>query len=191
VPPRLAALQAVLVVVKDDDDGGVGRAARSLEAELAAAGVRVRVDDRVATPFGRRATDWELKGVPVRVELGPRDLAEGTAVVVRRDTGTKTPTPIAALAGGLPELLDAIQSDLLAEATATRDARTMDCDDLDDVLEAVRHGFARVPWRLVDPAALARLGEAAATVRCVQRPDGGLPASLEDPDNVAIVARAY
>src|SRR5690606_4241883 len=75
VPRRLAATQ-VVVLVGRDEHGSVSDAARRLVGELAAAGVRTRLDDQVATAFGRRATDWELKGVPVRIELGPRDLAE-------------------------------------------------------------------------------------------------------------------
>ncbi len=92
VPPRLAATQAVVLLVKDD--GGAGEAARTLAAELAAAGVRARLDDQVAQSFGRRATDWELKGVPIRVEVGPRDLAQGQVTLVRRDTGVKVPVPV-------------------------------------------------------------------------------------------------
>ncbi len=91
VPPRLAAVQVAVVVVKDDDDGAVGDAGRGVVDRLGALGVRARLDDNVATAFGRRATDWELKGVPVRIELGPRDLAERRAVLVRRDTGEKRP----------------------------------------------------------------------------------------------------
>ena len=70
VPPRLAAVQAVVLVVRDDD-GSVSEAARALVAELEAAGVRVRLDDRDVA-FGRRATEWELKGVPLRIEVGPQ-----------------------------------------------------------------------------------------------------------------------
>ena len=92
VPPLLAPIQTVVVLVKEAD--GAGERVAALADELAAAGVRARVDDRTSVSFGRRATDWELKGVPVRLELGPRDLAAGAVTVVRRDTGEKSQVPL-------------------------------------------------------------------------------------------------
>ena len=89
VPPRLAPIQAYVMVVKDGE--GVAAAAAKLRDALRDAGVRVGFDDRVDTAFGRRAVDAELKGYPVRVEVGPRDLAAGNVVVVRRVDGSKTP----------------------------------------------------------------------------------------------------
>lgn len=191
VPPRLAATQAVVLVVKDDDERTVATAAEALHRALLDAGVRSRLDDQVATAFGRRATDWELKGVPLRIEVGPRDLAEGRAVVVRRDTGEKLPMDVAAIPAAAAELLGVIQTDLLAGALAEREARTVDCSSVSDAAAAGVEGFARVPWSLLDDAALEQLGRDALTVRCVQTPDGELPASLDEPGNVAIVARAY
>ena len=73
LPPVVAPIQVVVLLVRDED--GAGDAAARLADELKAAGVRVRLDDQVATSFGRRATDWEIKGVPVRIEVGPRDVA--------------------------------------------------------------------------------------------------------------------
>src|SRR5688500_14917069 len=84
VPPAPAPIQAVVPLLRDAD--GPGGAADRPARDLQAAGVRPRLDAQVATSFGRRATDWEIKGVPVRVEVGPRDLAEGMVTIVRRDT---------------------------------------------------------------------------------------------------------
>jgi prolyl-tRNA synthetase len=190
VPPRLAAVQVVVLVVKDDD-GTVTEAGRRVTDELKAAGVRVRLDDRTGTAFGRRATDWELKGVPLRIEVGPRDLAEGQVTLVRRDAGEKSVVPVAEVTGRVPDLLESIQTALHDEAVAMRDSRTAECSDLDEVVAVAANGFAKVPWSLLDGAALERLGRDALTVRCVQTPDGGLPASLDQDDNVAVVARAY
>ena len=88
LPPALAPVQVVVVVVKDTD-GAVTRAASALVEELKVRGVRVRLDDNVAQGFGWRATEWDLQGVPIRVELGPRDLAENAALLYRRDTRDK------------------------------------------------------------------------------------------------------
>src|SRR4249920_375797 len=96
VPPRLAPIQVVVVLVKADP--AAEAAADTLVAELKAVGVRVERDARVDVSFGRRSVDWELKGVPVRLEVGPRDVAEGVGTLVRRDLGTKQPTPLSAIA---------------------------------------------------------------------------------------------
>ncbi len=190
VPPRLAATQAVVLVVRDDD-GSVTPAAAELASSLERAGVRVRLDDRVSTGFGRRATEWELKGVPVRVEVGPRDLADGQVVVARRDDGTKVTQPL----GGTPEavvaLLDDVQAAMLVSATEARDVRTVDVDSVDDALEAARTGFARLPWRLVDAPAIQRMGSSAVTVRCLQTVDGDLPGTTPADELVAVCARSY
>jgi prolyl-tRNA synthetase len=189
VPPRLAATQAVVLLVKDD--GGAGEQAAALTRALGDAGVKVRLDDQVATSFGRRATDWELKGVPVRLEVGPRDLAEGNVTLVRRDTGDKQQVPVAEAAGRVADLLEAVQADLLAAATARRDAATRDVATVDEAAEAAQDGFARVPWGVVRGDGEARLAGQGITVRCLTGTDGSLPPDDDDPDLVAVVARAY
>jgi prolyl-tRNA synthetase len=189
VPPRIAHLQAVVLVVRDED-GAVAEAARGVAAELADAGVGARVDDNTATGFGRRATDWELKGVPVRVEIGPRDLTEGTVTLVRRDRRTKESVPAAGAARAVAGLLTEIQSELLAEATAAREARTARVATIEEAIEAARTGFARLPWAAVGDAGEAALAEHGITVRLLQRPDGSVPDDL-DGDLDALVARAY
>ncbi|MFZ4667839.1 MAG: proline--tRNA ligase [Microthrixaceae bacterium] len=190
IPPRLASVQVVVLVVRDDD-GSVADAARRLVSELTAAGVRARIDDRVETGFGRRATEWELKGVPLRVEVGPRDLAAGDVVIARRDDGSKTTVPLESVVGDLPGLLEQVQHDLLAGATAARDSRTFDVGTVDEAIEAAATGFARIPWRLVDDAAIDRMGTSAVTVRCLQTTDGDLPGDEADDELVAVCARSY
>jgi len=188
VPPRIAHVQAVVLVVRDED--GAAAAAHRIAAQLTAAGVRARVDDNTATGFGRRATDWELKGVPVRVEIGPRDVAEGTVTLVRRDRRTKEQAPAEGVARAVLDLLDEVQAGLLAEATAARDARTAAVSTLDEAIEAGRTGFARIPWSAVGEEGEAALAEHGITVRLLQRPDGTVPDGPEEPLE-AVVARAY
>ena len=189
VPPVLAPIQVVVLLVRDE--AGAGEAADALVAELKAAGVKVRLDSQVATSFGRRATDWELKGVPVRIEVGPRDLAEGLVTIVRRDTGDKTPTAVGEVAARVPGLLTEIQADLLARATQHRDNRTVEASSIEEAIEGAKVGFARVPWDLIKDGGEARLAQDAVTVRCLQTADGGIPTSESAPDLIAYVARSY
>ncbi len=189
VPPRLAPIQVVVLLIRDED--GAGDRAHLVAESLRTAGVRTRLDDRTGTSFGRRVTDWELKGVPVRVELGPRDLADEQATLVRRDTGAKEQVPLSGLGDRVEAALAAAQADMLATATEQRDARTADVSSLPEAVEAARSGFARLPWSAVGADGEAELAKDSITVRCVQRPDGSVPASEDEPDLICLVARAY
>ena len=188
VPPRLAPVQVVVVSVRDEPD--VRDAADALVAELLAAGVRVEVD-RGRGSFGRRVTDWEIKGVPLRVEVGPRDLAQGLVTMVRRDTKESSSHALGSLAAEVPGLLDLIQRDLFARALAHRDERTSDVATIPEALEAAKDGFARLDWDVVAGAGEAALNEQAVSVRCLQRRDGTIPASDGEGDLVCLVAKSY
>jgi prolyl-tRNA synthetase len=189
IPPRLAATQVVVTVVKAGE--GVAPLAEALVAELRAAGIRVELDGRAEIAFGRRAVDWELKGIPVRVEIGPRDVTAGAVTVVRRIPGSKEATPVADVVRVVSEALDADQAALLAEATAWRDGHTVDVASLDEAVEAASDGWARIPWSTVGEEGEARLAESAVTVRCLLRPDGSVPEAEDEPDLVAVVGRSY
>jgi prolyl-tRNA synthetase len=189
VPPRLAPIQVAVLLVKDE--GGAPAVAHAVTDELKAVGVRAVLDDKVAQSFGRRATDWELKGVPVRVEIGPRDLAQGQVTLVRRDVGKKEPVPVTGVRAAVEDLIGTIQDEMLARARSERDAITNDAADLHEAAEAAQAGICRVPWSVVRGEGEAQLAEKSVTVRCLQRPDGSLPASDDEDDLVAYVARAY
>ncbi|WP_031508278.1 proline--tRNA ligase [Streptomyces megasporus] len=190
VPPRLAPTQVVVLAIKGDD--AVLAKVREVGDRLAAAGVRVRVDDRTDTPFGRRAVDWELKGVPLRVEIGPRDLENGTAMLVRRIAGGKEPVAIDALDELCPKLLEEDQALLLRQSRERREARTTDVRTVEEAAEAAAAGgWARIPWADLGPEGEAKLAEQAVTVRCLVGEDGSVPASDDAPGTLAVVARAY
>ncbi|HEX5542147.1 MAG TPA: proline--tRNA ligase [Micromonospora sp.] len=189
VPPRLAPVQAYLMVVRAGD--GVGEAAAKLVDALRDAGVRVAFDDRTDIPFGRRAVDAELKGYPVRIEVGPRDLAAGKAVVVRRTAGSKTPVGLDAVVSTVLAALSEDQQVLYDEALALRESRTVSVDSLEAAIEASATGWARVPWAVVGTAGEAEANARGVSVRCLIRPDGSVPDSEDEPDLVAILARAY
>ncbi len=187
LPPRLAPVQVVVVAVRDE--APVVEACERIASSLREVGLRVEVD-RGRASLGRRITEWELKGVPVRVEVGPRDLADGVVTVARRDGGRDTVAPDQ-LAAQLPAVLETIQSELLERATERRDATTVETSSLDEAVEAAQSGFARLPWSLVGEDGERRLNEQAVSVRCLQRPDATTPESADETDLVCVVARAY
>jgi prolyl-tRNA synthetase len=189
VPPRLAHVQVVVLAVRDDAD--VAARCRALTDELLTAGVRAHLDDRTELSLGRRATDWELKGVPLRLELGPRDLADNKVTMVRRASGTKDPADLTGILRAVEAALDAEQVSLLAEATARRDTHTVDVDSLDDARAAAETGWARISWDLVGTEGEAKLATSGVSVRCLTRADGGVPGSEDEPDLIAYVARSY
>ncbi|MET9105601.1 proline--tRNA ligase [Streptomyces zhihengii] len=189
VPPRLAAVQVVVMAIKGEES--VARV-RELGDTLRAAGLRVHVDDRVDTPFGRRAVDWELKGVPVRIEIGPRDLEAGTAMLVRRIPGGKEAVPADALTALLPKVLDDDQALLLEQSRHRRESRTADVATVAEAAEAaVAGGWARIPWAVLGEEGEAKLAEQAVSVRCLVAEDGSVPEADDAPGTVALVARAY
>jgi prolyl-tRNA synthetase len=190
LPPAVAPVQAVVVAVRDTD-GAVTRAASAVVDELTARGVRARLDDNVDQAFGRRATDWDLQGVPMRLELGPRDLAANTTLLYRRDTREKTTVGLDQVVDDVPRLADRIQADMFAAATARRDAAIVECTTLDQAREAGQAGVARLPWALIGVAGEQDLATSGLTVRCLQASDGSLPDTDDQADALAYVARAY
>jgi prolyl-tRNA synthetase len=190
LPPRIAPVEAVVLVVRDDD--GTAERAAALCGELDAAGVRCEIDLRTDTSFGRRVVDWELKGVPIRVEVGPRDLAKGEVVLAHRVGARKEPVPIGNVVAAVRDGLEAAQRSLVSEATERRASSTVEAANLDEAIEAAHHGFAVLPATAVAGEAEARLNQAGVSVRCIQRRDGALPAEGDvEEDLVAVVARAY
>jgi prolyl-tRNA synthetase len=188
VPPRLAPIQVVVVAVRDETD--VNEACERVAASLSDVGVRVEVDGGRGS-FGRRVTDWEIKGVPIRIEVGPRDLAQGLVTLVRRDNAEKTTLGLGALANEVPLALESIQTSLLARAIAHQDERTRDVDSLADALDAAKDGFARLAWDLVAGEGEATLNAQAVSVRCLQRQDGSMPSSEDEGGLVCLVAKSY
>ena len=197
LPPAVAPVQAVVSVVRDAPAGpgeSPAAVAARLTAELTAAGVRAELDDRTDLPYGRRAVGHELRGVPIRIEVGPRELAERQVTLVRRIPGRKEPWPlddaVRATAAALPE----DQARLHAEAERERERRTSDVDSIEAAVEAAQGGWARIPWRLLGEAGEAELAGRGVTVRCLVGPGGEVPETDDpavEPDLVAIAARAY
>jgi prolyl-tRNA synthetase len=126
-PPRLAQYQVVIVPIyrSAEERGTVGAASDTLRQELAAAGIRVHVDARDGMKPGAKYYEWEGRGVPLRLEVGPRDVAAGTVVLARRTGGKKESLPLAGLAARIQEIMEQMQADLLETARARREAASI------------------------------------------------------------------
>jgi prolyl-tRNA synthetase len=194
VPPRVAPTQVIITVVKDDDQVSPRAVAERLRTELITAGLRADLDDRTDLPFGRRAVGHELKGVPVRIEVGPRDLADGRVTLVRRIRGTKEPCSLDTVVDAAGAALVDDHDQLYADAERMRDTRTVEVSTIKEAVDAAQGGWARLPWRTVGEAGETELATHGVTVRCLVHPDGRVPVTDDpavEPDLVAVVARAY
>lgn len=150
LPPAVAPIQVVIVPIHRtaEERATVLPVADALRADLAAAGVRVRLDDRDQHRPGYKFAEWELKGVPVRIELGPRDVAAGQAVLVSRLGGEKEELPLADIVGGMAARLASVQSALFADALAYREANTHEISSFEAFASGVEEqgGFWVGPW---------------------------------------------
>ena len=145
IPPVVAPVQAVIVPIAAKK-GGVIEACNEIKLALEAAGVRVELDDTDNSP-GWKFNEWEMRGVPVRIEVGPRDLADGKAMLFRRDTCEKELCQLEGLAERVAKLLDAVQKDMLEAARVRRDGRMTDADTVEELLDGVERGnFVRAGW---------------------------------------------
>ncbi len=201
LPPRVAPHQAVIVPIyrTDDQKGPVLEAVDRAAAILKGAGVRLKVDASDARSAGWKFNEWELKGVPLRVEIGPRDVENNSVVLARRDRpgrGGKEFVQTDALAARASELLDDIQRSLFRRGAEFRDANTVDVRTVVELTEAVTSSkFARAYWS-GDPVGEERIKqETGATVRCIplDQPDvaGQCITSAVSTTQQAIFARAY
>ena len=149
LPPRIAPYQVVIVPIpRGDWRATVLPRAQDIAAALKGAGVRVMLDDREEYKPGWKFSEWEMRGVPLRLEIGPRDIEREQVLVARRDTREKLTMPMNGLEAGIAELLDTVQSALFARALAFRDShtvRTASSEEFRRVFEG-RPGFVIAPW---------------------------------------------
>ena len=146
LPPAIAPYQVVVVPIgRDEEAEGTLEAACDLGRRIAAEGIRVKVDERVQLSPGFKFNEWELRGVPLRIELGPRDLAAGTVVEASRlalDRKDKATIPVEAVASQLGPRLAEFQGQLQDRGRRFRDDHTVRADTWDELVAAVEDGFA-------------------------------------------------
>jgi prolyl-tRNA synthetase len=151
LPPRLAPTQAVIVPIyrNDAERSKVMEVADRVFTELKSAGIRVKMDDRDNVSSGFKFNDWEMRGVPVRVEIGPKDVEKGSVALARRDRPGREGKSFVSqtdLASTVSGLLVAIQDALLQRATEYRDANIHDVTTYDELKEVVKDGWAFAYW---------------------------------------------
>lgn len=205
IPPKIAPIQVVIVPItpKNTRDAVLTKA-RELEDGLKACGLRVKLDARAEYSPGYKFNDWEMRGTPVRLEIGPRDIEAGAAIVVRRDTGAKAVVAFAELERQLPLLLNTIQKDMFAAAqdfVAKNSFRAADMDEMERIIKDKR-GYVYSWWCGREECEIAAKERVAATIRNIpldqeearNRLRGVAPKCVhcgQDADQVAIFARAY
>jgi len=171
LPPKLAPIQVVLVPIWRDEEqrAMVLEAASRVKAALEGR-VRLKVDDREEVSPGWKFNDWEMRGVPLRIEIGPKDVERGQAVLARRDRPGregKTTVPMDGLAEATQDMLTTLQADLYRRAEEFLQAHTHHPEDFEGLREAVADGFAYA-WWCGDAACEAKVKEeTSATIRCI------------------------
>lgn len=196
LPPKVAMHQVVIVPVQDHKEG-VLEACEKVSDQLKALGVRVKLDDRKKMSPGWKFNEWEMKGVPVRIEIGPRDLANNQAFVMRRDTLEKSGMTLDTLADDIVTLLDTIQTNMYDKALAHLNSHIFDADTLEEMDHGlnVGLGYVKAHW-CGDPACEAQVKETyAATSRCLKDEEkvDGKPCAIcgKDAQHMVYWAKAY
>lgn len=146
LPPKIAPVQVDVIPIMQNKDGVLNKAYEVKEA-LVKAGLRVKVDDTDKKP-GWKFSEQEMRGIPVRVEMGPRDIEAGQAIIVRRDTREKTTVAIESLAEEIKNILDKMQTEMLERARTHREAHTYVATNYDEFKDVVANkpGFVKAMW---------------------------------------------
>ena len=146
IPPRIAPTQICIVPIQQRKEGVLDKV-YALKEQLIAAGFRVKVDDTDKSP-GFKFADCEVRGIPLRIEVGPKDIENGHAVLVRRDTREKIQVPFEELNEKTAEVLETIQNDMFEKAKKFLEEHTSSATNMDELVEIVntRRGFVKAMW---------------------------------------------
>ena len=143
-PPKIAPVQLIILPIAQHKPGVLDKA-YELKAQLANAGIRVELDDSDQSA-GWKFNQWEMKGVPVRLEVGPKDIENNQVVLVRRDTHEKIFASMDGLDKTLEQLFATVQNDMYERAKANRVEHTVTAHNMDELNEGVQHGFVKAMW---------------------------------------------
>ncbi len=197
LPPKIAPIQVVLIPIYRDPEmrSKVIRAVKEIEREMAAV-ARIRLDDREQYTPGWKFNEWELKGVPIRIEIGPRDLERQQVVLVRRDNGEKISVSRNLLTSRVEELLDEVQHGIYNKALKFRDENTVEIDSYDEFKKRMEDSvFAKSHWCRNPECEKKIKDETKATIRVIEfdaeKEKGKCIICGKDSNGRAIFAKAY
>ena len=200
LPPALAPIQVVMVPIfkTDDEKSAIVARMEELRKEMEGRGISVKIDNRDNLRPGFKFAEWELKGVPVRIVIGPRDLENGAVELARRDTSTKENVPQQGLAEYVGALLDTIQKNMYDKALAFRDANVIKVDTWEEFKQKIENGgFLLCHWDGTSETEEKIKEETKATIRCIPidscvcEEDGKCVYSGKPSKRRVIFARAY
>ena len=198
LPPNVAPIQVVIVPIYRGDDQlpPIAEAANKIKKELLELGVEVKFDDRDTQKPGWKFAEYELKGVPVRIAIGPRDIENGTVELARRDTLEKKVVPQKGIASYIKALLDEIQENIYRKALTFRNTSTHRVDSWDELIDVLdnKGGFALAHWDGTRESE-DRIKETKATIRCLplddEREEGRCVVSGKPSKQRVVIAKAY
>lgn len=167
LPPRVAPVQAMITPIAQNKEGVLEKA-REIEARLKAAGVRVKLDDSDKRP-GFKFAEQEMRGIPVRIEIGPKDIEQNQAIAARRDTGEKATISLDTIDTEIVKLLETIQQDMYNTAKTHRDAHTYSAAGWDEFKDYIdnKPGFVKAMWCGEQDCEDRIKDELTATSRCI------------------------
>jgi len=167
LPPRIAPVQVMVIPIQQKKEGVLNKACEVRKA-LAEAGLRVRLDDTDKSP-GWKFSEQEMRGIPVRIELGPKDIEAGQAVIVRRDTREKIQSSLEELPEKVKEVLETMQHDMYERAKAHRDAHTYTAHNMEEMKDIAdnKPGFIKAMWCGCQECEDALKEEIGVTSRCI------------------------
>jgi len=194
-PPEAAPVQVVIIPILFGKSEEITKACRDVESRLKGKGMRVALDESDERP-GAKYYKWEMKGVPLRVEIGPRDLKNNVATIVRRESGIKENVPLDNIEQEIKSRFEDIRKNLFGKAELSLKERIFDCGTLEEVKDKIPSGIARIPWCGERECGLEMENTVGAGILGV--PEGALgrgtgkcPVCCKETESMAIMAKTY
>ena len=194
-PPEVAPIQVVVIPILFGKSDEITKACRDVANSLEEKGLRVTLDESDERP-GAKYYKWEMKGVPLRIEIGPRDLKNNAATIVRRDSGSKETAPLDNIVEEVKRRFEDIRDSLFNKAESSLKERIFDCNTLEEVKNKIPDGIARVPWCGESSCGLSMEEAVGAGILGIPegelgRGAGSCPICKKETGNIAIMAKTY
>ncbi len=194
-PPEVAPIQVVIIPIIFGDSADVLNACRNVAKRLKENGIRIVLDESDERP-GAKYYKWEMKGVPMRIEIGPRDLKNNAATIVRRDTGKKETAPLDSIENEIKKQFEMIHDSLYEKARISLEERLISCSTLLEVREKISEGITKIPWCGERDCGLAMEEAVGAGILGIPEGetgtgDGICPVCGKKTENIALMAKTY